>query len=316
MTTPLLQIKNIKKHFFLKQGTVIALDDLTFNIYSGETLGIVGESGSGKSTLGKILVNLEIPTEGEVYYQDKNLKNITGLQQKKMRQEIQVVFQDPYASLNPKMTVAEILKEPFEIHKIPFSEETLDNLLDLVSLPSSCKGRFPYELSGGQRQRIGIARALALKPKFIICDEPVSALDVSVGAQILNLLKKLQKDLGLTILFIAHDLRAVRYLSSRTCVMYLGQFMELGPVDDLYENPLHPYTKALLSAVPIPDPILEKNRMKIILQGEIPNPLKPPKGCAFASRCPEAQSLCHEVRPIWKEIFPGRFASCHFIKSD
>lgn len=312
MTTPLLQIKNIKKTFSLKQGSLKALDGITFDIYPGETLGLVGESGSGKSTLGKILVNLETSTEGEVYYQGKNLRQLKGLQQKEIRKEIQVIFQDPYASLNPKMTIDEILREPFEIHKTSFSNQTIDDLLALVSLPSSCKSRFPYELSGGQRQRVGIARALALQPKFIICDEPVSALDVSVGAQILNLLKKLQKELGLTILFIAHDLRAVRYLSSRTCVMYLGQLMELASVDDLYNTPLHPYTKALLSAVPIPDPILEKNRMKIILEGDIPSPLTPPKGCAFSSRCPQAKALCHEVRPEWKELHPGRFVSCHF----
>ena len=312
MTTPLVQIKNIKKHFSLKQGTVKALDGINFEIYEGETLGLVGESGCGKSTLGKVLVNLETPTEGEVLFQNKNLQTLKGSAQKEMRKEIQVIFQDPYASLNPKMTVDEILKEPFEIHKIAFTEETINNLLKLVTLPPSCKNRFPYELSGGQRQRVGIARALALNPKFIICDEPVSALDVSVGAQILNLLKKLQKELGLTILFIAHDLRAVRYLSSRIAVMYLGQLMELASVDDLYDNPLHPYTKALLSAVPIPDPILERNRIKIILEGEIPSPLNPPPGCSFASRCPEAKPLCHEVRPVWKEACPGRFTCCHF----
>ncbi len=312
MMIPLVQIKNIKKNFSLRQGTLKALDDLTFDIYPGETLGLVGESGSGKSTLGKILLNLETPSDGKIYYIEKNLHKLKGQQQKEIRKEIQVIFQDPYASLNPKMTVDEILKEPFEIHNIPFSKETIDQLLTLVSLPPSCKNRFSYELSGGQRQRIGIARALALKPKFIVCDEPISALDVSVGAQILNLLKKLQKELGLTILFIAHDLRAVRYLSSRVAVMYLGQLMELGSVEDLYESPLHPYTKALLSAIPIPDPILEKSRIKILLEGEIPSPLNPPKGCVFASRCPQAKDLCHKTRPSWREVSPGRFTSCHF----
>ncbi len=304
--SPLIQIQNLSKSFSVQGRTLKALDDISLSLYPGEILGLVGESGCGKSTLGKILTRLENPTKGTLSFRGESLLSYSA------RKEIQIIFQDPYASLNPKMTIGEILQEPFKIHKLPHSFTQIDELLSLVNLPPQYKTRFPHELSGGQRQRIGIARALALKPSFIVCDEPVSALDVSVSAQILNLLKKLQQELGLTLLFIAHDLRIVHYLSSRTCVMYFGQLMELAPVEELYKTPLHPYTKALLSAIPIPDPKLERARPKLLLQGDIPSPFHPLKGCSFASRCPYATSLCQEERPKWREHSPKRFVSCHY----
>ena len=311
---PILQVKNLKKYFPSGKGTLKAIDDVSFTIYQGETLGLVGESGCGKSTLGKVLLKLEEPSGGEIFFQDTNITKMTPGEMKKIRRQMQIIFQDPYASLNPRMTISDIIAEPLEIHKVSFGKEKLariDELLDIVGLSASTKSRFPHELSGGQRQRVGIARSLSLNPRFLVCDEPISALDVSVQAQIINLLKKLQNDIGLTYLFIAHDLGVVKYLSTRVAVMYLGKIVELASSNDLYSSPMHPYTEALLSAIPIPDPILEKSRKKVILQGEMPSPITPPKGCVFCTRCPSAMKECFEVKPIFKEVAPQHFAACH-----
>jgi len=311
---PILQVKNLKKYFPSGKGTLKAIDDVSFTIYQGETLGLVGESGCGKSTLGKVLLKLEEPSGGEIFFQDTNITKMTPGEMKKIRRQMQIIFQDPYASLNPRMTISDIIAEPLEIHKVCFGKEKLariDELLDIVGLSASTKSRFPHELSGGQRQRVGIARSLSLNPRFLVCDEPISALDVSVQAQIINLLKKLQNDIGLTYLFIAHDLGVVKYLSTRVAVMYLGKIVEVASSNDLYSSPMHPYTEALLSAIPIPDPILEKSRKKVILQGEMPSPITPPKGCVFCTRCPSAMKECFEVKPIFKEVAPQHFAACH-----
>ena len=312
---PLVELKDLFKEYPQGKGvSVKALQNIHLSIYPGETLGLVGESGSGKSTLGRISIYLETPTQGDVLFHQTSL---TLLQQKKQikafRKEAQMIFQDPYASLNPRMTLFEIISEPFSIHSsLKDKQQEVDFLLSLVGLSPSFASSFPHALSGGQRQRVGIARALALRPKFIVCDEPVSALDVSVQAQIINLLKKLQQELNLTYLFIAHDLRLVKYISSRIAVLYLGCLMELAPAEDLCAHPLHPYTKALLNAIPLSDPEKEKARPKILLQGEIPSPLNPPKGCTFSFRCPHAKPLCRQVRPLCQEVAPGRFVACHF----
>lgn len=297
--SPLIQIQGLSKSFVNKNGTVTALNNLHLTLHQGETLGLIGESSSGKSTLGKILVDLESPTEGTIHF---------SCHDKKQRsQEIQIIFQNPYCSLNPKMTILEILQEPFIIHKKPFSQEIIDALLIQVGLLPSMKSLFAHQLSGGQRQRISIARALALKPKVLVADEPVSALDTHTLAEILKLLKHLQQTLGLTLLFIAHDLQAVRYLANRAAVLYLGQLMELCETEDLYTNPLHPYTQALLSASPT-----SQKQTSFALPEEKYSSKNPCKGCAFASRCPLSQPLCHEVRPTWQEVKPGRYVSCHF----
>lgn len=311
---PLIQVKNLKKYFPAKEKSLKAIDDVSFEIYEGETLGLVGESGCGKSTLGKVLLRLEEATEGEILFQQKNLMRMSSEEMKAIRKEIQIIFQDPYASLNPRMAIADIIGEPIDIHRLGVGserEKQIDELLSIVGLNSSFKSRFPHELSGGQRQRIGIARALALNPRFLVCDEPISALDVSVQAQIINLLKKLQKEAGLTFLFIAHDLGVVKYISTRVAVMYLGKIVELASSEDLYSRPMHPYTQALLSAIPIPDPHLEKSREKVILKGEIPSPINPPKGCVFSTRCPFATKACQDIKPKWKEVAPKHFAACH-----
>jgi peptide/nickel transport system ATP-binding protein/oligopeptide transport system ATP-binding protein len=311
---PLIQVKNLKKSFPIKDSYLKAIDDVSFEIYEGETLGLVGESGCGKSTLGKLLIRLEHPTEGEIMFQKKNITRMSAEDLRNIRREIQMIFQDPYASLNPRMKIADIIAEPLDIHQThpgTLKMKRVEELLHVVGLDPYIGNRFPHELSGGQRQRIGIARALALNPKFIICDEPISALDVSVQAQIINLLKKLQKDVGLTFLFIAHDLGVVKYISSRVAVMYLGKILELAPSAELYEKPLHPYTQALLSAIPIPDPKLERSRIKVLIKGEIPSPLSPPKGCVFSSRCPFASQTCFTIKPKWKEVAPKHFTACH-----
>lgn len=266
--------------------------------------------------MAKCLLGLTAPTSGSIEYNGESINALSRKKLKDLRKNTGMIFQDPYASLNPRMTAGDIIAEPFEIHKVLKGLEKnkrIAQLLDLVGLPSEASSRFPHEFSGGQKQRIGIARALALNPKFIICDEPISALDVSVQAQIINLLKNLQNEFGLTYLFIAHDLRIVKYLSTRVAVMYLGQIMELAPSDDLYRSPVHPYTQALLSAIPIPDPIVEKKRHRIILRGEIPSPANPPKGCPFATRCPHATPTCHHVRPPLRQITPGHYAACHLL---
>lgn len=307
----LLQVKNLKKYFPLKSDILKAVDDISFEIKAGETFGLVGESGCGKSTLGRSLLRLQEPTSGEILFEGKNILNFSREELKSWRKEAQFVFQDPYASLNPRMTAEDIIAEPFQIHGIEYDEGKIRDLLRQVNLSPAHRKRFPHEFSGGQRQRIGLARALALTPRFIICDEPISALDVSVQAQIVNLFKKLQMELGLTFLFISHDLRMIKYLSDHVAVMYLGNIVELAPVTELFKIPLHPYTEALLSAIPIPDPKIEKNRSRIVLKGEVPSPVHPPKGCVFCTRCPKVMEICHRVRPETKEVAPGHKVACH-----
>jgi len=323
--TPLLRVEKLTKHFPITRGLIIqkqvgavqAVDDLSFEIHQGETLGMVGESGCGKSTTGRAILQLHKPTSGKVYYQDTELTTATPQTMQKMRRNMQIIFQDPYASLNPRMTVGNIIAEPLEVHKIGTPEERLErvqDLLKLVGLNPYFVNRYPHEFSGGQRQRIGVARALALEPKFIVCDEPISALDVSIQAQVVNLLEKLQDELGLTYLFIAHDLSMVRHISDRISVMYLGKMVELASRKDLYENPLHPYTKALLSAVPVPDPVKESKRQRMILEGDVPSPINPPSGCRFHTRCPIAEDICKQEVPEWREFSTGHWVACHLAK--
>lgn len=310
--TPLVEIKHLKKYFNVGGQSLKAVDDLNLDIYPGETVGLVGESGCGKSTAGRTIIRLYEATDGEVLYNGKDIYKNSGKEMEKVRKEIQLIFQDPYASLNPRMTVEEIIGEPITIHGVLSGKKKRERVLELLSLvglnPEHIS-RFPHEFSGGQRQRIGIARALALNPKFIVCDEPISALDVSIQAQVVNLLKDLQKQMGLTYLFIAHDLSMVKYISDRILVMYLGNMMELCESEELYENPLHPYTQALLSAVPIPDPKLKRER--IVLQGDVPSPINPPSGCVFRTRCMHAMDICAQKKADWKEVNPGHFVSCH-----
>lgn len=310
--TPLVEIKNLKKHFSIGSESLKAVDGLDLTIFEGETVGLVGESGCGKSTAGRTITRLYEPTDGEVLFQGKNIFDYKQGEMSQVRREIQMIFQDPYASLNPRMKVEELIGEPLAIHGILKGKEKkkrVEDLLKLVGLNPEHISRFPHEFSGGQRQRIGIARALALNPKFIVCDEPISALDVSIQAQVVNLLKELQKDMGLTYLFIAHDLSMVKYISDRILVMYLGRMMELSDSDSLTKDPLHPYTQALLSAVPIPDPTIKRER--IVLQGDVPSPINPPSGCVFRTRCPKAMEVCSSVIPEWKEQKPGHFVACH-----
>jgi len=309
---PLLEIKNLKKYFFYKEHPLKAVDQLNLTILEGETVGLVGESGCGKSTAGKTIIRLHEPTEGEVDYNGTNLYQVNKAELKKLRREIQIIFQDPYSSLNPRMTVEDIIAEPLDIHGAARGKkrrERVVELLELVGLNPEHLHRFPHEFSGGQMQRIGIARALALNPKFIVCDEPISALDVSVQAQIVNLLKSLQEKLGLTYLFIAHDLSMVKYISDRILVMYLGHMVELTDSDSLHNEPLHPYTQALLSAIPIPDPLVKKE--KIVLEGDVPSPINPPSGCVFRTRCKHAMEICSTAAPEWREVKQGHFTACH-----
>lgn len=314
MLEPLLQVEHLKKFYHVNDETIKAIDDVSFTIYEGETLGLVGESGSGKSTLGRLLLRLDDVTEGHIYYRKRNITNYTFRQMQPMRKQMQIIFQDPYASLNPRMTIGDIILEPLYIHGENDGvkkEQKIEELLTLVGLDPSFHNRFPHELSGGQRQRVGIARALCMEPKFIVCDEPISALDVSVQAQIVNLLKSLQKEKNLTFLFIAHDLSMVKYISTRVAVMYHGKVVELASSSSLYSTPLHPYTQALLSAQPLPDPRLERERKKIILQDDIIDDKSTHKGCVFFRRCPKATKACAEIKPKWKMIHEGHFASCH-----
>jgi len=294
-------------------GDVKAVDGITFGIVRGETLGLVGESGCGKSTTGRAILQLYRPTGGEVYFKGQDLTKLKGDDLRAMRREMQMIFQDPYASLNPRMTVGGIVGEPLEVHNIGTKAERYDRvreLLAVVGLNPYFINRYPHEFSGGQRQRIGVARALAVNPSFIVCDEPISALDVSIQAQVINLLEDLQDQFGLTYLFIAHDLSVVRHISDRIAVMYLGKIVELTDRDELYKNPMHPYTQALLSAVPIPDPVIEEKRQRIILEGDVPSPAHPPQGCNFSTRCPKVMDICREQEPEFRDYGDGHFVAC------
>jgi peptide/nickel transport system ATP-binding protein len=318
--TPLLEVKHLKKHFPIKGGVfsktigyVYAVDDINFTLEKGETLGLVGESGCGKSTTGRTILRLIEPTDGAIYFEGQDITNLDKNAMRALRREMQIIFQDPYASLNPRMTVGSIIGEPLEIHKIAKGaekEERVASLLQKVGLRAEDMRKYPHEFSGGQRQRIGIARALALNPKLIVCDEPVSALDVSIQAQVINLLEDLQAEFGLSYLFIAHNLNVVEHISNRVAVMYLGQIVELASDEELYKNPQHPYTEALLSAVPIPDPTVKKKR--IILEGDVPSPINPPRGCHFHTRCMYKEKICEEVEPEFKHIGGGHWVACHF----
>jgi len=319
----ILQVKDLKMHFPIYRGViqrqvgaVHAVDGISFDIRRGETLGLVGESGCGKSTTGRTILQLYKATSGSVIYNDIDLISLRKEEMRKMRRHMQMIFQDPYASLNPRMTINDIVGEPLLIHNVAKGAEInkrVGELLEIVRLNPAYASRYPHEFSGGQRQRIGVARALALNPELIICDEPISALDVSIQAQIVNLLEELQKKLNLTYLFIAHDLSMVRHISDRVAVMYLGVIVEIANKNDLYELPLHPYTQALLSAVPIPDPNKEK-RKRIILEGDVPSPVNPPSGCRFRTRCALAESICAEKRPEFREVKPDHFVACHMVK--
>ena len=316
----LLEVKGLKMYFPIMRGVlqrhvgdVKAVDGLNFHIYKGETLGLVGESGCGKSTTGRAILQLYRPTEGGVLFRDVNLVEVKRDQLRRMRRQMQMIFQDPYASLNPRMTVGNIVGEPLEVHRIGNRRERLERvreLLQVVGLNPYFINRYPHEFSGGQRQRIGVARALAVNPEFIVCDEPISALDVSIQAQIINLLEDLQAQFGLTYLFIAHDLSVVRHISDRIAVMYLGKIMELTGRNELYENPMHPYSQALLSAVPIPDPVVEEKRQRIILEGDVPTPVNPPVGCNFSTRCPKVMDICREQEPTFKDYGNEHYVAC------
>ena len=323
--TPLVQVKNLTKHFPVMRGLVLerqiglvrAVDGLSFEIQRGETLGLVGESGCGKTTAGRTLLGLYPATAGEVLIDGQNLQRARGAELMALRRKAQIIFQDPYASLNPRWTVNSIIAEPLRVHRLLPNEKErtarVRELLQLVGLSPSHLNRFPHEFSGGQRQRIGIARALASNPLFVVCDEPISALDVSIQAQVVNLLEELQDRLGLTYLFIAHDLSMVRHICDRVAVMYLGVMVELADRDELYENPLHPYSQALLSAVPIPDPHKDRARKRTVLKGEIPSPLNPPAGCRFHPRCPLATEICSAELPVWREAAPSHWVACHHV---
>jgi peptide/nickel transport system ATP-binding protein/oligopeptide transport system ATP-binding protein len=315
--TPLVEVSDLRKFFNIGKGNILkAVNDISFTIGRGETVGVVGESGCGKSTAGRTILRLYEPTSGGVTFDGKDIYKQKGAELKALRRNMQMIFQDPYASLNPRMTVTDIIGEALDIHNLAGSKaerkRKVEGLLDLVNLNPEHATRYPHEFSGGQRQRIGIARALAVDPKFIIADEPISALDVSIQAQVVNLMQELQRKMGLTYLFIAHDLSMVKHISDRVAVMYLGKIVELAESGELYENPRHPYTRALLSAIPIPDPQVEATRERIVLKGDLPSPINPPKGCQFHTRCPLATDKCKTDEPKLVEVSKGHFASCHY----
>ena len=318
---PLIEVKHLKKYFdvnvgALKTKALKAVDDVSFSIKKGETLGLVGESGCGKTTVGRTLLYLYQPTDGEIYYDGEKIESKKSVAE--YRKKTAMVFQDPYSSLNPRMTVADIIGEPLDVHKMYKSkQERRERILELMShvgLNSEHASRYAHEFSGGQRQRIGIARALAINPTFIVCDEPVSALDVSIQAQVINMFDELQEKLGLTYLFVAHDLLVVRHLSDRIAVMYLGHMVELASADDIYRHPLHPYSQSLLSAVPLPDPKIAREHKRIVLSGDIPSPLNAPSGCPFRTRCPHATEQCAQSMPALEEVSQGRYVACHRVK--
>ncbi len=322
----LVEVRELKKYFPITRGVfqrhvgdVKAVDGVSFTIRRGETLGLVGESGSGKTTVGRTMLRLYEPTAGEIIFEDRDLAKLSSGELRSTRQRMQIIFQDPYASLNPRMTVGGIVGEPLEVHRVARGKEKrerVQELLRLVGLNPYFVNRYPHEFSGGQRQRIGIARALALNPDLIVCDEPISSLDVSIQAQVVNLLEELQDRMGLTYLFIAHDLSMVRHISDRVAVMYLGKIMELTGRDELYVNPLNPYTQALMSAVPVPDPVVEESRRRIILEGDIPSPSTPPEGCNFSTRCPLARDVCFGSHPELIEVEPDHFCACHVVERE
>ncbi len=319
----LIEVKNLKKYFTKNKGIVKkkieitkAVDDVSFYIKKGETFGLVGESGCGKSTTGRTILKLYDPTEGEMLYNGQDISKLNKEQMMPYRKKMQMIFQDPYASLNARMTVSDIIGEPMDIHHLASGKERQEriySLLDTVGLNRDHAARYPHEFSGGQRQRIGIARSLAVDPEFIICDEPISALDVSIQAQVVNMLEDLQEERGLTYLFIAHDLSMVKHISDRVGVMYLGSLVETAPSKELYSNPLHPYTEALLSSIPIPDPDMAKSSKRIVLKGDVPSPVNPPSGCKFRTRCRYAMDICSEEVPVFKEVDKGHFAACHLL---
>jgi oligopeptide transport system ATP-binding protein len=311
-----LEVRDLRVSYHTPQGPIKAVDGVSFNVGVGERFGLVGESGCGKSTAGRTILQLYRPTAGHVYFENQDLVALNGEDLRRMRTRMQMIFQDPYASLNPRMTIREIVGEPLLVHDLAKSKEIddrVDQLLDLVRLNPGFAMRYPHEFSGGQRQRIGVARALALNPDFIVCDEPISALDVSIQAQVVNLLEDLQGQLELTYLFIAHDLSMVKHISDRVGVMYLGIMAETAQRDELYDHPLHPYTQALLSAVPVPDPFVEEKRKRIILEGDVPSPVNPPSGCRFRTRCPLAEKICAEKVPDWREVAPDHWVACHMV---
>jgi oligopeptide transport system ATP-binding protein len=321
---PLVEVRNLKKYFPITRGVVFqrrigdikAVDDVSFYIKKGETLGLVGESGSGKTTIGRTLIRLHEPTAGEIKFDGQDLLALDTKEMRDLRRHMQIIFQDPYASLNPRMSIGAIIGEPLEVHdglKGKKRNDRIKELLELVGINSALVNRYPHEFSGGQRQRIGIARALALNPELIVCDEPIASLDVSIQAQVINLLMRLQEQLQLTYLFIAHDLSMVRHICDRMVVMYLGKFMELADGVEISANPLHPYTQALMSAVPVPDPEVEENRKRIILEGDVPSPAHPPVGCNFNTRCPLAVGICYEEDPEFREIESNHFVACHLV---
>ncbi|WP_027088101.1 ABC transporter ATP-binding protein [Cohnella panacarvi] len=317
MSKPFIEIEGLKKHFDIGNHQILkAVDDISFSIGKGETLGLVGESGCGKSTAGRTIIRLYEPTAGSIKIDGTDVTKVSKSQFKAYRSQMQMVFQDPYASLNPRMTILDIIGEALDIHGLAKSKaerkRRVEELLEIVGLNGEHASRYPHEFSGGQRQRIGITRALAVQPQFMILDEPISALDVSIQAQIINLLIDLQKKMGLTYLFVAHDLSMVKYMSDRVAVMYLGKIVELAKSEDLYANPQHPYTKALLSAIPVPDPDFEAGKERIVLKGDLPSPVNPPSGCPFRTRCPAATERCAAEAPMLRETRPGHIAACHY----